>query len=307
MRSTKPCYHVFLLSLLLLLTATGLRAQTIPIDAAALPQPKPSQTPAATSSPSLEKEFFKNILRDQRAIITAPFHLKESDARFLLPLGATTAALIATDRHTAGALGDDQTRLRVSRDISYLGEFYTTGGIAGAFYLIGRATHSEHARETGLLGIEALIDSGIDVQALKVITQRPRPRVDDASGEFFDRGNSFPSGHAISAWSLATVIAHEYGARRPFVRVGAYALATAVSLSRYTGRNHFLSDALVGSALGYGIGRYVYVKHHDPNLDGTVGRSTSIAKSKWLPLIAPQFHAGDYRTRVYAGTLAWNF
>jgi hypothetical protein len=32
------------------------------------------------------KEFFRNILRDQRAIITAPLHLKESDARFLLPL-----------------------------------------------------------------------------------------------------------------------------------------------------------------------------------------------------------------------------
>lgn len=302
MRSTKPCHHVFLLSLLLLLTATGLRAQTIPIDAAALPQPKPSQTPAATSSPSLEKEFFKNILRDQRAIITAPFHLRESDARFLLPLGATTAALIATDRHTAGALHDDQTRLRVSRDISHLGEFYTTGGIAGAFYLIGRATKSERARETGLLGIEALIDSGIDVQALKVITQRPRPRVDDASGEFFDRGNSFPSGHAISAWSLATVVAEEYHAHR-MVQITAYGLAAAVSTARYTGRNHFLSDAFVGSALGYGIGHYVYKTRHSQSLNSSNEDRSQSGRRRLFPILAPQYNGQKH---VYGMAFAWN-
>jgi hypothetical protein len=31
-----------------------------------------------------------------------------------------------------------------------------------------------------------------------------------------------------------------------------------VSVSRYTARDHFLSDALVGSVIGFGIGRYVY-------------------------------------------------
>jgi membrane-associated phospholipid phosphatase len=270
-------------------------------------QPSPAP-PQAKPSPSLESRFFKNILRDERAIWTSPFHLGQGDAKWIAPLGLSTALLLATDRHTAGEMaegGDNQTRLRISRDISRAGDFYTTGGIAATFYLIGRTTKNARARETGLLGAEALINGGIVSTALKAISQRPRPPVDNASGEFFDGGNSFPSGHAISAWSLATVVAYEYGQHRPLVRFGAYGLATAVGLSRYTGRNHFLSDVLVGSAIGYGIGRYVYRAHHDPSLDTDDGETKSSApRSKLIPSTSPLFSRAS---RSYGLALAWNF
>jgi membrane-associated phospholipid phosphatase len=302
MKACQTWRKAVLIALMLLITSMA-RAQTIPTNA----QPKPSPTPQTSATPSPEKQFFKNILRDQRAFILSPFHLTGSDAKYLLPLGAATAALIATDRSTAGELvehGDNQTRLRISKDISYLGTGYATGGIAAAFYFIGRATHNARARETGLLGAEALIDSGIDVTALKTITRRPRPTADGGHADFFDgeKGDSFPSGHAISAWSLATVISEEYR-NRPLVRVTAYGLATAVSIARYTGRNHFLSDVLVGSALGYGIGHYVYKTRHDPNLDDANGNSTPKKRSKLLPLIAPEYVE---RARLYGATLRWN-
>jgi hypothetical protein len=274
----------------------------------AIPVAQPTPTQQAKPSPSLERRFLTNILRDQRAIWTSPFHLGRGDAKWLAPFGLSTVALLATDHRSASELaenGDNQNRLRISRDVSQGGSFYATGGVAAAFYLIGRASGNARARETGLLGAESLIDSGIVAQALKLTTQRPRPRVDDASGEFFDRGNSFPSGHATSAWSLATVVAYEYGQRRPLVRFGAYSLATAVSLSRYTGRNHFLSDVLVGSAIGYGIGRYVYRTHHDPSLDTDVGETkTTGAHSKLIPLTSPLFSRAS---RSYGLALAWNF
>lgn len=140
---------------------------------------------------------------------------------------------------------------------------------------------------------------------LKTATQRPHPSVDDASGEFFDRGSAFPSGHAASAWSLATVIAYEYGRGRPLVRFGAYGLATAVSLSRYTGRNHFLGDVLVGSAISSGIGRYVYRTHHDAALDGVDGTPKGFgARSKLIPLASPIYSRAG---RAYGLSLAWNF
>ena len=281
------------------------KAQTQSSSASAQSLPAPQAKP----TPTLEHRFFANILRDQRAIWTSPFHLNRGDTKWLLPLSFSTAALFATDRRSAGELaegGDNQSRLRISRYVSRAGDLYTTGTVAATFYFVGRATHNARARETGLLGAEALIDSGIVVQALKVVTQRPRPRVDDASGEFFDRGKSFPSGHAISAWSLATVIDYEYGKRHPLVRIGAYGFATAVSLSRYTGRNHFLSDVLVGSALGYGIGRFVYLKHHDPSLDTQSGEGASKMRSKLIPLVAPQYHAGNRSTRAYGLKLAWD-
>jgi hypothetical protein len=267
------------------------------------PAPQASPTPRTKSSPTPESEFVRNVLRDQRAIWTSPFHLSRADSRWLLPVGLSTVALVATDRHTAGAIDDDD-HLNVSHDISFIGSTYGVAGIAATFYVVGRASHNARARETGLLGGEALIDGGIVSLALKTVSQRPRPRVDDASGEFFDRGNSFPSGHAIAAWSLASVVAEEYH-DRPLARFGAYGLAAAVSVARYTGRNHFLSDALVGSAIGYGIGRYVYRTHHDPSIGAGGAGATSHERSKLLPQqVAPTY---DRRARDYGLTLAWSF
>jgi len=289
-------FSILLFSVILIVTSNGL-AQTTP-SSRALPKP----------TPDLEKKFLINILDDQRAIWTSPFRLRGSDARWLAPLGVSTMALIATDRRTSGELvenGDNLNRLRISRNISRLGSLYSTAGVAGVIYLAGRATHNDHLRETGLLATEALIDSGIVVTALKTASQRQRPPEDHSSGEFFDGGSSFPSGHAISAWSLATVIAQEYGHHRPLVQVGAYGLATAVSLSRYTGRNHFLSDVLVGSAMGYGIGRYVYHKRHDPALDAKNGQQNNdLTRSKLFPRVAPIYYP---RAHIYGGMLAWNF
>lgn len=272
------------------------------------PTPADDSKAIPTHTVSKEKKFLGDILDDQRAIWTAPFHWGRADAKWIAPLGLSTAMLIATDPHTSRALvehGDNLTRLRISRDISRMGTVYATGGVAAAFYLSGRVTHNDHLRETGLLGAEALIDSGIVVTALKTASQRQRPPVDNSSGEFFDGGASFPSGHAVSAWSIATVVAEEYGNHRPLVKAGAYGLATAVSLARYTGRNHFLSDMLVGSAIGYGVGRYVYHKRHDPALDAKNGHADDdFTRSKLFPRITPIYNP---HAHIYGGMLGWSF
>src|SRR6266699_4371375 len=122
-------------------------AQTSPANLPVQPEPTPT--------PSLEKQFFRNILRDQRAIWLSPFHLHSSDAKWIAPLGLSTAALMATDRRTSGELvehGDNLTRLRISKYISKAGSLYATGGIAALFYLTGRVENNAWARETGLLG-----------------------------------------------------------------------------------------------------------------------------------------------------------
>ena len=46
-------------------------------------------------------------------------------------------------------------------------------------------------------------------------------------------------------------------------------MATAVSASRITAKQHFPSDVLVGAAIGYLTSEYVYRKHHSPELPGS--------------------------------------
>lgn len=291
------CFWLILLTVWSTGTAPGSAQTPLP---AATPISQASPSPAPTPR-SVEKEFFKNILRDQKAIWTSPFYLRGTDAKWLIPLGAATTALIANDRRTSSFVSRRGSLPAVSRGFSQGGTFYATGGIAAGFYLLGRATDNQRARETGLLAAESLIDSGIVAQGLKIITQRPRPNSDNGRGRFFRSGNSFPSGHATSVWSLATVIAYEYQ-DRPFLRYGAFAAAAAVSLSRYTGRNHFLSDVLVGGAIGYGIGRFVYRKHHVEINHSD--QDNPPKTSKLMPLIVPMY---ERRTGTYGGTLAWNF
>lgn len=268
--------------------------------------PTPSPTPAVSSTPSLEREFFKNVLRDQRAIWTSPFDLKGEDARWLVPLGVGTGALIATDRETGDEMLESHHLDNASRIVSYAGSIYGVAAEAGGFYLIGRATHDYRARETGILSAEAALDSGIVVTVLKEVTQRARPTAGVDRSKFFVGGTSFPSGHSIQAWSIATVVANEYHDHLA-VEIAAYGVASAVSVARFTGHYHYLSDVLVGSAMGYGIGRYVYHAHHRIASRGGGGEDEEDELSKrsgrW-PAVAPVF---DSHTHTYGLGLAWSF
>jgi hypothetical protein len=276
-----------ILPALLLATALPARAQTFP---------RTAPTPAVSKAPSLEREFFKNILRDQKAIWTAPLHIERSDAKWMIPAGVGFMALVTTDRITGDEMSEADAQVGLSKAISHAGSVYGLGAVATTFYLFGRKHQDYRARETGLLSAEALIDSLLVEGALKEITQRARPDKGNERSEFFERGNSFPSGHSTQAWAVATVIAHEYKDRRA-VQIAAYGIATAVSVARFTGHKHYLSDVLAGSALGYGIGRYVYGAHHRDLQDPT------LTKSAW-PRITPKFSRAAHQ---YGCALTWNF
>lgn len=213
--------------------------------------------------------LLKNIALDQKTIWTSPFHLHAEDGTWLLPFATLTALSVATDRSFVHSLSSDPNRLSRYRGFSNDGTAALALIGAGAYFW-SYISHDEQQRETGILSGEAVIDSLLTTQALKLSFGRERPTADGGRLDFFKGGNSLPSDHAAAAWSAATVIAHEYPG---FVTTTlAYGLATAVSASVVLGKDHSPSDALVGSAMGWLIGRYVYRAHHDPDLTGaTVG------------------------------------
>ncbi len=74
-----------------------------------------------------------------------------------------------------------------------------------------------------------------------------------------------PSGHAITAFSLATVFADQYRHRR-WVPPLAYGLATLTAASRVHENRHWTSDIFVGSCIGYFTARTILNRHGSSKL-----------------------------------------
>ena len=221
------------------------------------------------------RQLPKNILMDQKTIFTSPLHIKAKDAKWWLIFGGATAALIAKDADISDQLSNSSRVVGVSKWTSRFGAEYTLIPLAFSFYIGGKLGDNPRARDTARLGIEALIDAEITVNIIKQATQRPRPSEGNGRGRFWDGGDAFPSGHAINSWALATVVAHEFPRPR-IIPITAYGLATLVVASRFAGKRHFASDAVLGAGMGWFIGDYVYHKHHGPD------RSKTRAAASWL-------------------------
>ena len=244
-----------------------------------LPQSADAQTgradaPAATDAPDTpqpsetQNKVFtlpKAILHDQIGMWTSPTKARLSDATWLVPLGGFTAALLASDSDFSRHLSNAPNTLTRYRHLSEYGAYSMAGGAAG-IYLMGLTTHNEHQRETGFLSGEAAIDSLIAVEALKVATGRQRPYQDNGPGQFWKSGTSFPSEHAAGAFAIAGIVADEYPS--PLMKFLAYGMASVVSVSRITAKQHFPSNVVVGAAIGYLTSQYVYRQHHDAELRG---------------------------------------
>jgi membrane-associated phospholipid phosphatase len=130
---------------------------------------------------------------------------------------------------------------------------------------VGYARHDDYQVGTALLAGEAYADASVVDLVMKAITRRKRPSDIPPGGSYNDtffagskspfKGSSFPSGHAVGAFSVATIVASRYHNHRwaPYLL---YGFATAISFSRVTTRAHFPSDVFLGAALGYTIARY---------------------------------------------------
>jgi membrane-associated phospholipid phosphatase len=238
-------------------------------DAPDTPQPNETQNKVFTLP--------KAILHDQLGMWTSPFKARLSDATWLVPIGGLTAALFVTDSQFSRHLSNTPDTLLRSKHISDYGAYSMAGGAAG-IYLLGLMTHNEHQRETGFLSGEGAIDALIAVEALKYATGRQRPYQDNANGQFWKGGTSFPSEHAAGAFAIAGILAHEYPS--PFMKFLSYGMATVVSASRITAKQHFPSDVLVGAAIGYLTSEYVYRNHHNPKIPGAVWETPAIRQAR---------------------------
>jgi membrane-associated phospholipid phosphatase len=235
------------------------------------PTPFPTSQPPVVDRPVSWKLLLPNILNDQERIWTFPARLVQGQN--WVPTAAvlgTTAGLIALDPTEAGYFRNTSTFHGFNN--IFTGNATVVGTILApvSLYAVGLIRRDSKMQQTALLAGEAVADSEIVTTVFKDATKRVRPAGFPAQGNLYDswfesrgsflRGNgSFPSGHTIAAFSVATVVARRYGNHRwiPYVAYGAAAL---VGFSRLSLSAHFLSDVFMGGALGYSISRFTVLR-----------------------------------------------
>lgn len=220
-------------------------------------QPQTTQAAPGEHQPDHHGLIVKSVqrgLEDQKQLYLAPF--KSSNLKWDALFFGGAAALFATDMKVERAV--PTTNLGVYHAISavsLVGTSVTLGGL----WAYGIKTHDEHAKETGELELETLANTFLIYTPMQLIAGRERPDEGKGGGSFLvhhSLNQSFPAGHPMFSWAMASVVAHEYP--RPWVQLLAYGAAASVSVSRIMGRNHFASDVFVGTTLGYFIGSRIF-------------------------------------------------
>ncbi len=245
------------------------------------------------SETTLGLSLLKDITRDQGAIWTSPAHLRLADADWILPFAGIAAISLASDAHIERGLTPSASIVRKSNTFSNYG-LGALVAVSGGMYLLGKMTQDDHKQEAALLSGESALDALGVATVLQYSFGRQRPSEGNGGGLFWHGRTSFPSDHSTAAWAVASVMAHEYPGT--LSQIFFYGLASAVSLSRVTGKDHFPTDALAGAAIGWFVGQHVYRAHHDPDLDGgswetfaeahseSEGRNLENAGSPYVPL-----------------------
>jgi membrane-associated phospholipid phosphatase len=224
------------------------------------PREPPSVTPNAAPDPEYRAvDASLDLLRDERDIWRDMFQIHNVETRWAIPIVAANAVALSTDSMASLNMPTSLRVQKLSHGISSLGAPVPLVAAGLTMYFAGRYTGSPRLRETGILGSQALIHSVIITGVFEAGTNRRLPNA-QGSSEFWSGGHAWPSGHAAMFWALSTVVAKQYH-DRPLVRIGAYSMAAAVSVSRFTGGVHFPSDALASSLLGYFVGRWVVHRH----------------------------------------------
>ena len=198
-----------------------------------------------------------DFLHYSGAILKSPSklaHLDGHDALWIFAFSAATATLLSSD----GGVSNNINPSHAARHTNNVASNILTGGAVGysvSKYLIGCKRHNAEEKQFALRELEAMGFSLAPTEVLKLTFRRQRPSHSPGDDTFFKGGNSFPSGHAAMTAAFATVIAEEYP-ESPW-KWAAVGVAAGTPTLRITAKQHYPSDAFVGSTIGILTGRYL--------------------------------------------------
>ena len=219
---------------------------------------------------AINAAYFKSYWYDSRDMAAAPLHWKST--QWLGFTGVTLISALVYSQDAGIQKVFQKNRSHGGDQFSkYALEPWGSGtysmGLMAAFYLEGLINKNDRSKKTALTGLKTYLITGLFARIPKYALQRHRPYQDNPPEPHKWQGplhgissfTSFPSGHAVSVFAVATIVSSEYTDHWA-VPLVSYTLAGVVSLSRLYDNKHWASDALVGAAFGYAMGKLIYNK-----------------------------------------------
>ncbi len=195
--------------------------------------------------------------------ITAPIRWKTTDWLTAGSAVALGTGLYLYDEDINTWVHDH--RSNFTHNAAQVGNFFGDGkymfpGVS-VVWMSGYLVRSAKTQDTGALMFKTMLIGGGTVSVLKYSSQRNRPQADKGKQFWFKSGfslqhDSFPSGHAIIAFSMATIVAEQYK-NTWWAPPLAYSGATLTCFARVHDQKHWSSDVFTGTVLGFFIAELV--------------------------------------------------
>jgi len=263
--------RVALLAVCLCLPAANATARNLPPDSASTPQSRPATIPATVAGD------LRTTVDDVLGFFTAPLRYGKADwNRTAAGIGAL-GIVMGMDEPLNALLVSHPGRGFLEDPLDWAkewGRLRTMQYASLGLYFGGLLAGNDGIRVTGRLMGEALLLAGTPAITLQYGLGRSRPH--EGTGayryNFFEWGNEFqslPSGHATVAFAISAVLAKRIG--RTWAGIPLYSFAGLTALAMAWGNEHWPSDVLLGSAIGYLAGSYVVSREEERRAGGSTG------------------------------------
>ena len=214
--------------------------------------------------PELNKTYIKSYWHDTKSFVVSPAKWRTKQWIELGVVAGTGAIAFTQDVKIWDYFESHQfqTADNLSKYVfEPFGNIKVSSVLIGSLYLGGRLTKDKRLAGTSLVAAKSLVVSAVVAGIIKELTHR---HPDEKTGlPVWDgpisnsKSSSFPSGHTTVAFSFATVFAMEYKSTI-WVPALLYTLATGTAIERLYNNNHWASEVVVGAALGFVTGRFMW-------------------------------------------------
>ena len=219
---------------------------------------------------SLIKYDVKTFLQVSGDYYTSPLRYETSDWIKLSSVIGISALASLADKEVRSF--SQRNRSEFADAVFSIDKYYYApfvGATIVVFYGYGLIDNNNKIRKLSVKLAEATFLSTTLTVITKTIVGRGRPYKQESQYYFnpftFDNDyNSLPSGHTALAFAYSTVMANEVD--NVFWKIGWYSLAGLVGYARIYHNQHWFSDVLMASAIGYFSGEFV--NNHNSNENG---------------------------------------